>query len=1054
MYLLDNHKNNIQLNILTEISKVNSINELTALSSKTFNGLDYFFNKINSGIGGMNPILDTKTSKENFKNLFLNPPLSMSLDSDEFKEVLDKFNSFSNPSELVVNRDDPNGETPLSDIFETYKSLLTKKIENNNNKTSYEIVGEVTKTFSKIFYGNNVINKHDMNILLHGVSSLNIIEKESSLDIDEVLKFVAKSYIDEEVPEEILVYIDNNQIDKIMPIISEKLTKMNDNLVENVNKEKLSSIKRETFTNLKTNLFQLLRNHEIYKYNRIKEMLEVSDMTSKELLFEIKEMHKNINNTTQEYFKLIDGTKNKDIKADLNKSISSYKELQLILANIIPSIEKVIKSSSESYVQRVNSILVDKNFSILDNTLDQIDYIDDKPKYMETLKDFQKLNSKFLNSQSIEKTKFMNQELIKYVGLDDSKEVFINNVDKITSTLGQKINDYSLDEIKELLYITLSNNKTIYDMKSNSELFNNLENNNLIKDITSGKIEIPDIDIQRLKYVSNIIIYKKDIEDLFKTDININIKDLFYNNLGLSMDSEKGHESLKEVLLLFNDMNKKHNIKNQNILLGMILESYDNGRFDSKRFNKFVTCLNMPVNRLKQVNKDILNTLSDSWVKWSVTYNRELRDSSLLMSKINPVNYQFGEMQAVKKLIEDNCNSKDENFKFNKYDYLLFQIYIDKDLPIDNKVINLYDKVKDIFRKNKDQGYLFVRSLENIYNSDFAFINEKLKEIDLNSDKHINNIVNEVVLLSRVNNFLNDDRIDIDKVNIKSIYNILKDQKDIGKAMQDLPSELYYNILYNIEAIPKMTKNTFSKYIEYFKTMSELPTFKNYKEEDSLIPLIHKEMGSGYSYKVKTIKDFDILLTGEKTDNCMTYQNAGWDIFKYMYENPTKNVLFEVYKDGKPVANSWTWINEDNKQITFDNIEVLGDDLRDNVIHCYRDVSLEFINKTKANKITFGTGYTDIDIEKLGNKSSRNFYRKLVANCYTDSGDQRTIVTTSPYFSGNSDKMIDKLQLSKSFIDDELFSGFAKEFRSNEAKHRINPEPVEDSYNINFNIWR
>jgi hypothetical protein len=172
--------------------------------------------------------------------------------------------------------------------------------------------------------------------------------------------------------------------------------------------------------------------------------------------------------------------------------------------------------------------------------------------------------------------------------------------------------------------------------------------------------------------------------------------------------------------------------------------------------------------------------------------------------------------------------------------------------------------------------------------------------------------------------------------------------------------------------------------------MKKTESFKNYKEEDSLIPIISKDIGNGYSYKVKTIKEFDILLTGEKTDCCMTINGAGWNIYKYMYENPKSNVIFEVYKDGEPIANSWTWYKDE--KICFDNIEVLGKELRENIVKAYQDVALEFVTNYNIQDVNFGVSNSDVELNKLGNEIFENISKQHL-NCYTDASNQLGIVS-------------------------------------------------------------
>ena len=62
---------------------------------------------------------------------------------------------------------------------------------------------------------------------------------------------------------------------------------------------------------------------------------------------------------------------------------------------------------------------------------------------------------------------------------------FKSNIGELFKALSEHkdILKYDLNDIKQLLYIESSDNKTIYDLVKNTSFFNKIENNILIKDI-------------------------------------------------------------------------------------------------------------------------------------------------------------------------------------------------------------------------------------------------------------------------------------------------------------------------------------------------------------------------------------------------------------------------------------------------------------------------------------------------------------------------------------------------------------------------------------------
>ena len=193
---------------------------------------------------------------------------------------------------------------------------------------------------------------------------------------------------------------------------------------------------------------------------------------------------------------------------------------------------------------------------------------------------------------------------------------FKSNIGELFKALSEHkdILKYDLNDIKQLLYIESSDNKTIYDLVKNTSFFNKIENNILIKDILKDKLEgktINKFNLERIKYVASILINKENLDKLFTNDIRINIKDKFYEKFNTIIDDKESNEKLNEIYKTFNKKQNELNYNKSNILLGIIIESYDsyNKKFDENKFNKLYEATNTPINKLNEEQKNLINNI-------------------------------------------------------------------------------------------------------------------------------------------------------------------------------------------------------------------------------------------------------------------------------------------------------------------------------------------------------------------------------------------------------------------------------------------------------------
>ena len=90
MYLLDN-KTKIDTKILNKIYEVENKDDLlNLLNNKEINGIDLFFEQIKFNFKNVS-FYQTETTLNNLQKLFSNPPLSMDKNSEEFQNIIKKY---------------------------------------------------------------------------------------------------------------------------------------------------------------------------------------------------------------------------------------------------------------------------------------------------------------------------------------------------------------------------------------------------------------------------------------------------------------------------------------------------------------------------------------------------------------------------------------------------------------------------------------------------------------------------------------------------------------------------------------------------------------------------------------------------------------------------------------------------------------------------------------------------------------------------------------------------------------------------------------------------
>lgn len=138
------------------------------------------------------------------------------------------------------------------------------------------------------------------------------------------------------------------------------------------------------------------------------------------------------------------------------------------------------------------------------------------------------------------------------------------------------------------------------------------------------------------------------------------------------------------------------------------------------------------------------------------------------------------------------------------------------------------------------------------------------------------------------------------------------------------------------------------------------------------VPLFKETIGA---YTVEMIDKDDIrgLVAGNATNCCQTLSSDrrtktinGSNCVYYGAEE-LNSTFFLVSKNNRIVAQSWVWMKKG--QLTFDNIEVLGQEIRDSIADCYQAYANYVLKNKFVERVTVGTGHSDLS---LG-----NFWKKI-----------------------------------------------------------------------------
>jgi hypothetical protein len=132
-----------------------------------------------------------------------------------------------------------------------------------------------------------------------------------------------------------------------------------------------------------------------------------------------------------------------------------------------------------------------------------------------------------------------------------------------------------------------------------------------------------------------------------------------------------------------------------------------------------------------------------------------------------------------------------------------------------------------------------------------------------------------------------------------------------------------------------------------------------------IYPTVNGDIGGGYTWESMDMGNPRAWFVGLETNCCQHLHSAGSSCVKFAARNPKNSGMFRVMKKGQTIAQSWFWINQETGDFVFDNIEILGSEIRDSIFNAYLDfVETALKPRRKVfgyKRVTVGLGYNDMD---------------------------------------------------------------------------------------------
>ena len=225
---------------------------------------------------------------------------------------------------------------------------------------------------------------------------------------------------------------------------------------------------------------------------------------------------------------------------------------------------------------------------------------------------------------------------------------------------------------------------------------------------------------------------------------------------------------------------------------------------------------------------------------------------------------------------------------------------------------------------------------------------------------------------------------------------VVEQSTSVKPILEELRKRFFENIKPGGEGIAlvaselMMSQNRFEVYQEkYLEIMETLPF------SPRTYPTVSGKLeGTDYSWESMDMGNPRGWFVGLETQCCQHLGSAGGSCVMFAAKNPKYSGIFRVMKNNKTVAQSFFWYHQDSGSFVFDNIEVLGGELRQSVIDSYNEY-IEVLRSKKDlfgyKRVSFGIGYTDINYQAFPVVSNPSHLSQLEngGGVYSDAGSQR-----------------------------------------------------------------
>jgi hypothetical protein len=160
-------------------------------------------------------------------------------------------------------------------------------------------------------------------------------------------------------------------------------------------------------------------------------------------------------------------------------------------------------------------------------------------------------------------------------------------------------------------------------------------------------------------------------------------------------------------------------------------------------------------------------------------------------------------------------------------------------------------------------------------------------------------------------------------------------------------------------------------------------------------PTVSGRLGdTDYSWESMDMGNPRGWFVGIETNCCQHLHNAGSSCVIFAAENPSISGMFRVMKKGSTVAQSWFWFHKESGSFVFDNIEILGGELRDSLFDCYMDFIENALRPRKdlfgIKTVSVGLGYNDMpkltSLERVDKPKRAS--QSGTGSPYSDAGNQ------------------------------------------------------------------